>query len=165
MKEKIKNNLPGFTLVEIMAVLFVVSLGLIGVLSLIIQNIQSQNINKKSIVAYQLAQEGIELIRKTRDTNWLNADPWNKNLVSGDYYMDFLDPIPNLLTAPEQADLYKDGEGFFVHEGGVGQTFYRRLITIENLTAHSMRVYSKVTWSDRGNVFDYDLETLLFDWY
>jgi len=45
-----KNNhfcsfLPGFSLVEVMTVLLVISLGLVGVLSLIAQNIKSQNIN------------------------------------------------------------------------------------------------------------------------
>ena len=92
------QQLKGFTLIEIITVLFVVSLGLIGVLSLIIQNIQSQSINRRSIIAYQLAQEGIELVRKTRDSNWANGDIWNKNLVSGSYYMDPLDSIPQFMS-------------------------------------------------------------------
>jgi len=160
-----KVELKGFTLIEIMAVLFVVSLGLIGVLSLIIQNIQSQNINRRGIVAYQLAQEGIELVRKTRDSNWLIADPWNKNLPPGDFYMDFTNAAPQLLTSPEQANLSKNGEGFFVHSGGISPTPYSRILKIENPGADAMRVFSQVTWSDRGKTFNYDVETLLFDWY
>jgi len=160
-----KQDLKGFTLIEIIAVLFVVSLGMIGVLSLIIQNIQSHNINKRSIIAYQLAQEGIELIRKTRDTNWARAERWNKNLDSGMFYMDFRDDFPQSLISSDQKNLYKNSDGFYVHGTGVEPTPYKRILVIENLTAYSMRVYSRVTWSDRNKVFNYDLETLLFNWH
>jgi type II secretory pathway pseudopilin PulG len=159
------QQLKGFTLIEIITVLFVVSLGLIGVLSLIIQNIQSQSINRCNIIAYQLAQEGIELIRKTRDSNWVNGDIWNKNLISGSYYMDPLDSIPQVMSNFNQATLYKNDDGLYVHESGVTSTPYKRIIMIENLSAYSMRVYSRVVWSDRDKVFYYDLETLLYDWY
>ncbi len=159
------QKLKGFTLIEIITVLFVVSLGLIGVLSLIIQNIQSQSINRRSIIAYQLAQEGIELVRKTRDSNWANGDIWNKNLVSGSYYMDPLDSIPQFMASFDQATLYKNDDGLYVHEVSATPTPYKRIIVIDNLTAYSMRVYSRVVWSDRNKVFNYDLETLLYDWH
>jgi len=159
------KNLKGFTLIEIIAVLFVVSLGLIGVLSLIIQNIQSQSINRRRIIAYQLAQEGIELVRKTRDSNWVNADTWNKDLVNGNYYMDPLDSIPQTLISFDEATLYKNADGLYVHEISATSTPYKRVLAIENLTAYSMRVYSRVIWSDRNKVFNYELETLLYDWY
>ena len=64
------QNISAFTLLEVIVVLAIVSLSLLGTLSLIIQNIQVQGLNRKSLVAYQLAQEGLELIRNTRDANW-----------------------------------------------------------------------------------------------
>ena len=88
----------GFSLVEIMTVLFVVALGLVGVLSLMVQNIQSQNVNKGALIAYQLSQEGIELVRRTRDSNWQAGRAWNVNLAPGHYIVDYTDLIPRTIT-------------------------------------------------------------------
>jgi len=50
---------PAFSIIEIMAVLLIVSLGIIGVSHLAVQSMQAQTINRGSIIGYQLAQEGI----------------------------------------------------------------------------------------------------------
>ncbi len=160
---KIRLNKPGFTLVEIVAVLFVVAVGLIGVLSLIVQNIQSQNISKNAISAYQLAQEGIELVRKVRDSNWLAVRTWNEGILPGEYYMDYQDDLPHILSSDSGA-LYKDANGFYVHGSGT-PTPFSRTIEIEEINANAYRVYSHVTWSDRNNIFTYDVEAILYDWY
>ncbi|HPY99681.1 MAG TPA: hypothetical protein PK009_02590, partial [bacterium] len=55
---------PAFSIIEIMAVLLIVSLAMIGVANLAVQSIQAQTINRGSIIAYQLAQEGIEIVRQ-----------------------------------------------------------------------------------------------------
>ena len=160
---KIVSMKSGFTLVEIVAVLFVVAIGLVGVLSLIVQNIQSQNISKNTITAYQLAQEGIELVRKVRDTNWLEARTWNTGMLPGVYNMDYQDSLPNILSSGSQA-LYKDANGFYVHGGGV-PTPFSRIIEIEAINPNAYRIYSRITWTDRNNTFNYDVETVLYDWY
>lgn len=159
-----KRQQPGFTLVEILAVLFVVSVGLIGVLSLIVQNIQSQNINKRTIAAYQLAQEGLELIRKVRDTNWKNGNAWDKDLAAGTYYMDYLDSVPHPVSNATDAELYLNDSGFYIHNGVTSPTPFSRTIEIIPLASGSMRVYAHVNWYDRDKVFNYDLETLFYDW-
>lgn len=159
-----KYNKRGFTLVEIIAVLFVVVVGLMGVLSLIVQNIQSQSLNKNNLTAYQLAQEGMELVRKVRDSNWRNSNVWDKDLVAGSYYMDYSDSTPHILSASTEGDLYKNSSGFYVH-GGATETPFNRTIEIALIDADSMRVYIHITWSDHGRVFNYDLETILYDWH
>ena len=156
---------PAFTLVEIIVILFIISVGLIGVLSLVIQNIQSQVINKNSIVAYQLAQEGIELTRKTRDTNWINANSWNQGLADGDYFMDYLDETPQALVSGSSAQLYKDNNDYYVHEAGGVLTNFSRTIKLTSVSANSMSVLVNVSWSNRNKNFDYSLETRLYDWY
>lgn len=160
---KIIQAKSGFTLVEIVAVLFVVAVGLVGVLSLIVQNIQSQNISKNTITAYQLAQEGIELVRKVRDTNWLEARAWNTGILPGTYYMDYQDALPNIMSSGQEA-LYKNASGFYVHGGG-NDTPFSRTILIEEINPSAYRVYSRVVWSDRNNSFNYDVEAVLYDWY
>src|SRR5680860_189183 len=156
---------PAFTLVEIIVIIFIISVGLIGVLSLVIQNIQSQVINKNSIVAYQLAQEGIELVRKTRDTNWTTVNFWNQGLEDGTYFMDYLNETPQILGDPGSANWYKNVNGYYVHDAGGELTNFSRTIEIININTYSMSVKAHISWSNKKQTFDYYLETRLYDWY
>lgn len=163
-----KKNLlkKGFTLVEVITVLFVMSMGLIGVLGLILQNIQSQSYNKGNLIAYQLAQEGIELVRKVRDNNWRNSLPYDTSLTAGEYYMDYRDNLPTIYSSghPEELILSQDANNFYIHGAGATTTPFSRLIKIEPLTDHSMRVTADVTWGDHNRNYSYNLETILYNW-
>ena len=68
-KDKINNK--GFTILEAAIALGIVVMGLFGVVALLTQNLQTQSINRDSIVASLLAQEGLELVRNARDTRAL----------------------------------------------------------------------------------------------
>lgn len=155
----------GFTLVEIIVILFIVSVGLIGVLSLVIQNIQSQVINKNDIIANQLAQEGVELIRKTRDSNWLNSNPWDTNLADGTYYMSYTDTIPSILVSDSDADLYQADSGYYSHNSSGTVTSFNRKLRITSIDADSMQVEAIVTWTSRQQAHEYILQAYLYDWY
>lgn len=162
------SDKKAFSLVEIIVILFIISVGLLGVLSLVIQNIQSQVINKNNIIAYQLAQEGIELVRKTRDTNWLNGQAWDLDLAPGTYYMDYLDDAPNSLRKAEHmADLYIDSNGFYTHNsiGNLKTKLSRKIeLALSEDNNDKMIVNVEVIWKDRNKESNYNLETILYDW-
>jgi len=61
----------GFSLLEIVVVASVVMTGFVGILILAERTIQFRSINQKSLIAAQLAQEGLELVRYYRNDNWL----------------------------------------------------------------------------------------------
>lgn len=164
-----KNNFlkQGFTLVEIVVILFIMSMGMIGVLSLIVQNIQSQSYNKSNLIAYQLAQEGIELIRKVRDSNWRESVLYDDKLAPGEYYMDYTDTAPSLhdLDNPEELVLKQDAANFYVHDPAAATTTpFSRLITIGVIDDHSFQVNSLISWAEPGRSYTYDLETILYNW-
>ena len=159
----------GFSLVEIVTVLFIVSLGLVGILSLIVQNIQSQSYNKDNLIAYQLAQEGIELIRKVRDSNWRGAKlPFNIILSPGQYRMDYNDLTPTHYSPghPEQLILVQDANGFYSHDlaATVNTNGFSRLITIENGDDDSVKVTVRISWGTNNRNYTYDLATILYNW-
>lgn len=166
----LRPSKAGFSLIEIMTVLFVISIGLIGVLSLIVQNIQSQNINKDALIAYQLSQEGIELVRRTRDTNWLAGQPWNTNLAPGHYVIDYQDSIPQSITISGQEYLKQDGLGFYYNQDVVSDSnptsvFSRTVDLIVNpANANSIFVQTLITWTNRDKHYNYVTETTLYDW-
>lgn len=158
-----------FSLIEIMVVLFIISLGLVGILSLISQNLHSQSYNENNLVAYQLAQEGVELIRKVRDTNWrsIPVRVYNYGLTGNNYYMDFNDDYPTILSSNSSADLLRqDSEGFYKHDLPATATssgFYRSIF-IKETSPGTMFVGVTVRWAEREQDRSYTLDTYLYDW-
>lgn len=98
-----------FTLLETIVAIYVLLLGLVSAIALSSQSLSIALTFKQSLVATNLAQEGIELVRNKRDSNYLAnrsgcADPCNPNtfnmdnLARGGNPADFCDkrhPIPN----------------------------------------------------------------------
>ena len=69
IKNKIKAAY-GFTLLEVTAVTAILTIALLGISSLVIQNLQAHNYNHNFLIASMLSQEGLELVRNIRDDNW-----------------------------------------------------------------------------------------------
>ncbi len=147
---------------EILVVLFIVSMSLLGILSLLIQNIQVQSVNKNKLIASSLSQEGIELIRQVRDDNWQNGRPFNSYLTDGSYRIDFQN---GLMSNPSDFRLYLK-DGFYVHESTASSTIFSRQIFVDRLSSlgEPLRVRSIVSWIDRDRPSRYELQTLLYDW-
>ena len=159
-----------FSIIEIIVVLFIISIGLIGILSLIVQNIQSQSYNQGNLIAYQLSQEGVELIRRVRDTNWNSLQDFNTDLAPAigtvhEYYMDFDDSLPTEIFDGTPRELNIDANGFYVYDVASDPSGFSRLIKVELLDDTRMRVESGVYWNDSKRDYSYVVETLLYDWF
>lgn len=70
----------GFTLVELLITIFLISVGLIGVISFFNSSLQSQFDAKNEVIAAGLAQEATELVRNIVDNNFLNDSDWYQSL-------------------------------------------------------------------------------------
>src|SRR3989344_1556393 len=71
MINKIKKNSAGFTILESIVAIFILSLSISGVFTAVQQSLSQSIIAKDEIRAFYLAQEAIEIIRNKRDTNQL----------------------------------------------------------------------------------------------
>lgn len=77
--QKIKtytNQKKGFTLLETLIAIFILSLALTGPIYIATLAIRSSVETRDNISAYYLAEEAIEVIRNVRDTNSLNGRNW-----------------------------------------------------------------------------------------
>lgn len=170
LKTKINKNIskPAFSLVETLIVLFIISLGLVGILTLIVQGIQSQDYNRNTLIGYQLSQEGVELIRRERDSNWNNGLAFNAGLaeLADTVYQYCFDYDDATLTTTENAcPLRVNGDGFYVHEVLGPLSGFSRLIKLELVeSGTAIRVLSSVYWNSRQGISSYTSETLLYDW-
>ncbi|MBA3047479.1 prepilin-type N-terminal cleavage/methylation domain-containing protein [Patescibacteria group bacterium] len=156
----------GFSLLEVMIAVLIITMGMIGVLSLVLQNIQVQYINKNDLIASQLAQEGLELVRNIRDENWLDGNAYDSGIVGdGTYTIDYTFAINDLINSIDDvgAKLNINGAGFYIHGAGSATPFYR-LITVDDSSAEHLKVECKVRWSERSRTHDYTAATLLYDW-
>ncbi|MCD4694110.1 prepilin-type N-terminal cleavage/methylation domain-containing protein [bacterium] len=164
-----KNN-KGFTLLEIAVSIFIVSLGVLGILGLINYSMQAEIVSRNELVASQLAQEGLELVRNIRDNNWLNSVDWTDGII--DYNTYTIDYNKNIVTVSnieeDDAKLFLDSDGFYFH-GGATSTNFSRLITIKdedtaNTPPEYFTVESNVLWRDQKGTHEYKAETKLYNW-
>lgn len=65
---------------EVVITLFVVTVGIIGVVMLISNSIVHSADSRNQIIATELAQEGLELMRNIRDNNLKNSEAFDKDI-------------------------------------------------------------------------------------
>lgn len=163
MKKKymaIKNN-KGFSLVEMMIVIFVVGVGLVGVVSFFNASLASQMNVKNELIANGLAQEGAELVRNLRDYRVLNGASWNDLFDPANQYrltkctrIDYRSLTTNL------HDCYVDSQSSKIcfvggkyqqcdnaGDAGIGMT--RTISVTYDSTEKCLIVNSTINWSDR----------------
>ncbi len=66
-----------YSIIEIIIAIFIFSLGIVSVYSVIISTLKLNDYNKNYIIASALASEQIELVRNIRDTNYKQIKKYN----------------------------------------------------------------------------------------
>ena len=169
MKIKIFNN-QGISILEVVVAILIITIGMVGVLSLVIQNVEAQYINKNILIATGLAQEGLELVRNVRDLNWLTAgNAWNQDIVGdGTYAIDYrgrgsINASVNTLN-DAGARLYVNSSNLYTHfsADGAATDFYRLISVVDQ--ANYLDVSCVIRWKEGTQNRDYTAETYLYDW-
>lgn len=68
---KARQQVKAFTLIEIMVVVSIVTIAFVSIVGLVQKAIMLYYNNKNVLIANNLAQEGLELVRFVRDDNWM----------------------------------------------------------------------------------------------
>lgn len=162
--------LDGFTLMEVVVMLFILSIGILSILSLARRSSYFQSVKKNLISAAYLSQEGIEVMKNIRDTNIIlknDYDNWDGISSAGvgdnTYKLDFFALLATSCPSIDEAVLSADVDGFLGHIENGEESIFRRLITVRAETTSSTTVESWVRWTERGQTYDYKLETVLYD--
>ncbi len=150
--------------------MMIIAMGMVGVMSLVIQNVEAQYINKNVLIASGLAGEGLELVRNIRDLNWLTpGNVWNQNIVGdGTYTVDYRGLVSINMSANSiddaSARLYIDSNGFYTHEssGNTPTNFYRLITVVDNVDY--LDVKCAIRWKDGTQNHNYTGETYLYNW-
>ena len=79
----INKKTKGFTLLEMLISVAVITIGALGVFSAVAKFSQQAQQERENLVASYLCQEGVEIVKNIRDTNWVEeAASWKDGLTS-----------------------------------------------------------------------------------
>lgn len=155
MKAKKVKNYSGFSFIEAMLSMAVLTIGIIGVMPLLLSGMNTTNDSRDQQIAVLLAQEGVELIRNIRDNNWaagLDSFSYFPSGSKSNCRIDksYSDGSSILCVDAATKKLYIDANGFYLHSSaGILSKFQRKLI-IDMSTAKQATVTSVVAW--RGSL-------------
>lgn len=141
--------LPGQTIMEMLVVFLIISMGLYAAVTLIFSNLMHQENDEDNLVAVNLAREMLELAQNKRDSNWLVSADVNDGLHlgadctavpnwNGTGFPSF-DFAPNSITdagAIVNRSSLTASNGMFTNQAGTS-TAYRRLMTFSMICANT----------------------------
>ena len=156
---------PGFTLVETLVSLFVLSIAITATFAIITFNLNRANCIKNSFIASGLAQEGDEGVRNLRDTDWFKGNPFGSlggPLAAGGTYCVQWDS--EQLISSCSNPLKKDAGGLYTYDSGQN-TIFSRTVTVTSVSAAELKITVDVSWPDHGGTKQVSAEEHLFDWY
>ena len=160
-----------FTMIEVMMALFLLVVGGGGAFALVQGSMALSQISGDQLEATYIAQEGIEIIRNIRDTNWLlqrtdSGILWDEGiLIDEDYRLDYLsDNFPDI-RCPflNDGDYLKYDGNFYNCSEGIDSKFKRK-ITVEKPESGVMDVSVEVSWVERGRSHKVTAQTRLYNW-
>jgi type IV pilus modification protein PilV len=153
MKKTIKKR-KGFSLVEVLFALMVLSVGISAISVLMTSNIKNSIDAKNQIIAANLAQEGVELVRNLKD----NGEPNLAATTANDYAGLSIDKTMSKLETNTVASkqLFLNGN-FYTHSSSGKSTGFYRSISLKvsgvlgTPSSRIIEVTSYVSWNETGS--------------
>lgn len=165
----------GFTILETTVAIFILVVALVAAISAFYRiTIVTSSISSRLTAAY-LAQEGIEIIRNIRDTNWLKDSDWESgfdvcksiNGCEADYTTGTGEGEPAFRNYDGIATLNIDNDNFYSYKttGTITPTKFKRQIKVTTLNEYTLNVSVLVEWEDRGEEYNFRAEEQLYNWH
>jgi prepilin-type N-terminal cleavage/methylation domain-containing protein len=155
----------GFTLIEITVAIFLITVGTLGAFNMIQRIITFTSVISSQLTASYLAQEGIEIARNIRDTNWLEQRgspglPWSDGLVGcgSGCEADYNDAGLSSYTGR----FLKIDNGFYNYDAGTNTVFKRKITIFPQVDV--LEVSVEVSWQERGRDHRVTAQTELYNW-
>lgn len=154
-KNKCIRVRAGFSLVEVLLALMILSVGISTVAILMTANTNSSINTKNQVISSELAQEGIELVRNLKDNNALDSltavgSPYNKIIDKSGTFAD---------VSANNKKLYLNG-GFYTHNAAGTPTKFYRAISLSvtgdkaalPLSTRVITATAFVSWNPTGSI-------------
>jgi type II secretory pathway pseudopilin PulG len=166
-----------FTLIEVLIAITVLIIGILSGFILVTKALYNVAVIKDRLTASFLAQEGIELTRQIRDSNFLrildseeeSAD-WRDGLGDGTYIIESkVDSEESIRLVPIEEDqnrflFYDNVLKIYNYDDNGEPTSFNRKIKITTISDDEIRVESIMQWKTRTIDFDLFVEDHLYNW-
>lgn len=150
----------GFSLIGVIVAVFILSIGMIGVLDLSQASLRAASLSQTRLIASGLAQEGIEMVRYMRRTQSDWSD-WYDAVSSGDYRVQY--DNSSLLPFSETPLKFNAASGLYQYDSGDNSQFYRK-IGLTKISADEVKVVVEVKWQRGGAWRNLTAEDRLWNW-
>jgi len=159
-----KQNKKGFTLLEVIITIFIVSIGLIGILSLVNISLKGPALSKDRLIASGLAQEGIEIVRDIRksNVNWGDWE-WYSGATATGTLSNFIVQYDGTFLPYMEFPLKWDDHFGYQFAFGSTSPFYRK-VTLEKISYKEVKVVVEVKWQLKGQEHTLTAEDRLWNW-
>lgn len=154
----LKHNLPknallrGFSTPEVLLSVFVVSIGLVTIIAVMSGSLRYSFVNRDTVIATDLAQEGVELVRNVRDNDFASGGAGFTAFSNNKHCrIDWNDSVNSLDCQAGQgvaSRYYLQYAGGMYAHFGTGQERYTRYVYVDYSAAggeHAL-VRSFVVW-------------------
>ena len=151
-------------MVEAMIALSMLSIGLLGVFTLLANSTGLHRVASHQYIAANLAAEGIEIVRSIADANHIQGSAWNAGLTGCASGCSVEYSSAGLGSDQNNVLRLDDARGLYQYSTGK-ETPFKRVITITLPNPDELAVVSQVSWKDRGGiVLDVTIEDQFFNW-
>lgn len=158
------RNQQGFTLVEVLVALALLATGLIPVFMQASNAIVLAGSVRNSLIASNLAQEGVEVVRSIRDANWFAGDPFDTGLTACATGCRIQwDSTGVLPLAGDPPLKYDAATGLYQYQAG-DDTLFRRQVTIAAVSDHQLKITVQIDWTERSGPKTFMLAYHIYDW-
>lgn len=171
IKTQYKYGRQGFTLLETLVAIAVLLIAVVGPMSAIGGALSQIGTARDQMIALNLAQEGIEIVRQKRDSNMIACwgDPnwgttltscatWGSGLIAGNYIINVA--TQSLTPVGSDTKVYLNG-GLYTQGVGSTATQYSRTVNITDASSEKM-ITSTVTWSVGGVLKKIEVKESIF---
>ena len=190
LRKKIKHNREpdsansgGFSLMEVILAIFILLTVLTGLMSMISDVIRAAAAASSKLIAANLAQEGIEVVKNIRDLNYKDNgwNDWYASFNSGQlicYYLQYDSiSLDNSVPCGDDAPVLKydltSGLYGYTKPDGSGMATdsrygFKRKISLQRnpdgTSDNEIAVVSSVSWTEHGRTRSVMVEDRLWNW-
>lgn len=175
-----KNKTKGFTLLETLVALSILIIAITVTFTAAQNGLAAAIEARDQVVAFNLAQEGVEMVRNLRDENGLQGIPWLTGLsvqVSDPCYFGkscIVDATTKTFSACASpgncSNLLQDKNtsssqyGMFGYNSSWSPTVFNREITLNQVSSNEVRITVVMTWINRSVQRQFKIHESIFNW-
>jgi prepilin-type N-terminal cleavage/methylation domain-containing protein len=155
-----RNTHKGFTLVETLVAIFIISIAIVATMASAQRALQTSYYARDQVVGFFLADEGMEIVQNIRDSNFKSGNHWLTNIIATDaavnsvstFCVDITTNTRQLKTAggagcPVDGRLYQTTAGKYTHDNaGNKMTIYKRLISVKRVSEQEIQITVSLKW-------------------